>query len=624
MVSKLSLLVSAARQLIQLVTLYIVLALWYILTKFRNNMGTYLTKPVLDKNEDVGESLECSRVPLSWACVDMQGWRKSMEDAHVAVTDVDAPPLVQYWHRNVGHSMHQALQSSPHNDGKMEEEEKEDATSFKVTTKAKVFAVFDGHGGPEVARFCQRHLVEVMTKQEKWERGDVGGALVQTFHQLDRMIDHPARQDELNKLKLERTNVQINDDDDYFPVPAGAMSKLMELPNDLPPSEQGEANIGDENANTDGDNDDTKNEDTLMTDSQEDKADFSASDKHVTQNNIPSTDIDGNTNDSSDILPAESTDTDESPSLVAPSNKDISMKEAANSDDAQMEEVSAPVSDVSDDPDEDGKMSGGDARILIQKLLELSRAKMEMDAENGMVEEDRPSPASTSTKNSSMTPTHTPSRMMNGRKVCNLPDHPIHAGCTSVVAVIVENTLTVANAGDSRAVICRKGGVVEALSLDHKPMQVREMTRITKAGGFVNQFGRVNGNLNLSRSIGDLKYKQTADTPPEAQMITAEPDITQVNLNDEDEFIIIGCDGIWDCLTNEQAVKYVRDRVDSSTPRDIGVEMLNDIVSKDPKASQGIGGDNMTVLIVDLLPKTRSYFVQKKGEDDKVSEQVMH
>jgi len=137
-------------------------------------------------------------------------------------------------------------------------------------------------------------------------------------------------------------------------------------------------------------------------------------------------------------------------------------------------------------------------------------------------------------------------------QVCNLPDHPVHAGCTSVVAVIVQNTLVVANAGDSRAVLCRAGGLAEPLSFDHKPLQVsclvcfsvfslflssiafqttifawkkREMNRITKAGGFVNQFGRVNGNLNLSRSIGDLKYKQVPGISPADQMITAEPDI---------------------------------------------------------------------------------------------------
>jgi len=58
-------------------------------------------------------------------------------------------------------------------------------------------------------------------------------------------------------------------------------------------------------------------------------------------------------------------------------------------------------------------------------------------------------------------------------------------------------------------------------------MQEIELKRISEAGGFVNQFGRVNGNLNLSRSIGDLKYKQLSHIPPAGQMITAEPDIKQ-------------------------------------------------------------------------------------------------
>ena len=112
-------------------------------------------------------------------------------------------------------------------------------------------------------------------------------------------------------------------------------------------------------------------------------------------------------------------------------------------------------------------------------------------------------------------------------KICNLPDHAIHAGATAIVAVLTGRVLTVANAGDSRAVLCRAGGTSLALSIDHKPQQDVEKNRITKAGGFVNQFGRVNGNLNLSRSIGDLKYKQVPGISPPEQIITAEPDIMQ-------------------------------------------------------------------------------------------------
>ena len=197
-----------------------------------------------------------------------------------------------------------------------------------------------------------------------------------------------------------------------------------------------------------------------------------------------------------------------------------------------------------------------------------------------------------------------------------MPDHPIHAGATAIVAVITGRILTVANAGDSRCVLCRANGVTFALSFDHKPQQEREMNRITRAGGFVNQFGRVNGNLNLSRSIGDLKYKQVPGIPPAEQMITSEPDIMQIALQPDDEFIILGCDGIWDCLTNENAVDYVRSRIDTMSPTEIGKVMLDQIISEDPRVTQGIGGDNMTIMIIDLQPSSRTRNKTSMEEED--------
>ena len=92
---------------------------------------------------------------------------------------------------------------------------------------------------------------------------------------------------------------------------------------------------------------------------------------------------------------------------------------------------------------------------------------------------------------------------------------------------------------------------IEALSKDHKPDLEEEKARINKAGGYVNE-GRINDNLNLSRAIGDLEYKKNPNLKPEEQIISAEPDIEVRDLNGKEDFLLIGCDGIWETLRNDQ------------------------------------------------------------------------
>ena len=85
----------------------------------------------------------------------------------------------------------------------------------------------------------------------------------------------------------------------------------------------------------------------------------------------------------------------------------------------------------------------------------------------------------------------------------------------------------------------------------------------------------------------------------------------------------MACDGIWDCLTNAQAVEYVRSRIELKKPTEIGAEMLTDIISKDPRLTQGIGGDNMTVMVVDLQPGKRACrqegFVPPESKEESTS-----
>eukprot|EP00937_MAST-01D_sp_MAST-1D-sp2_P002280 g2280.t1 len=130
------------------------------------------------------------------------------------------------------------------------------------------------------------------------------------------------------------------------------------------------------------------------------------------------------------------------------------------------------------------------------------------------------------------------------------------SGCTAVAAIISPHFIVVANAGDSRCVLARDGGA-QPMSFDHKPFMERERERIEAAGGCVTR-RRVNGDLAVSRALGDYSYKQSAELPAEAQQVSAEPDIEIQRRDGTEEFLLIACDGIWDVLSNQQAVEYVR------------------------------------------------------------------
>jgi len=77
-----------------------------------------------------------------------------------------------------------------------------------------------------------------------------------------------------------------------------------------------------------------------------------------------------------------------------------------------------------------------------------------------------------------------------------------------------------ANVGDSRA-IASVNGNVDVLSLDHKPVNDTEIKRIQAAGGWV-EFNRVNGNLALSRALGDFVFKRNEKKTAEEQIVTGE------------------------------------------------------------------------------------------------------
>jgi len=118
---------------------------------------------------------------------------------------------------------------------------------------------------------------------------------------------------------------------------------------------------------------------------------------------------------------------------------------------------------------------------------------------------------------------------------------------------------------------------------------------------------QVNGNLNLSRSLGDCKYKQNRDLPWVAQLLSAEPDLVEEKITADDEFFALACDGVWDVMTNEQLVAFVRERQSAGNmpSAQICECVLDHCLAKDPKETRGIGSDNMTMVLVNLSTKER-------------------
>lgn len=97
-------------------------------------MGIYLSKPNTEKISSFGQDNQ-----LAYGLSSMQGWRMHMEDAHIANLKIGQ---------------------------KLPEDE-----------RPALFAVFDGHGGHEVAKFCEDHFTKILEENENFLKGDYPTAL---------------------------------------------------------------------------------------------------------------------------------------------------------------------------------------------------------------------------------------------------------------------------------------------------------------------------------------------------------------------------------------------------------------------------------------------------------------
>ena len=146
-----------------------------------------------------------------------------------------------------------------------------------------------------------------------------------------------------------------------------------------------------------------------------------------------------------------------------------------------------------------------------------------------------------------------------------------------------KDILWIVNVGDSRAVLCKKNGEAQQLSVDHKPNLPEEKKRIESLGGKITYDGsdwRVK-TLSLSRAFGDL------DCCP---YVTHLPNIYKYKIDSKDKFIIIACDGLWDALSNQNAIEFIRDLQFKNFQGNFAKELANYALEKGSY-------DNITVII---------------------------
>lgn len=141
--------------------------------------------------------------------------------------------------------------------------------------------------------------------------------------------------------------------------------------------------------------------------------------------------------------------------------------------------------------------------------------------------------------------------------------------------------LYTSNVGDLRIVLY-KGGRPYRLSYDHKATDINEINRVRSSGGLIMK-NRVNGVLAVTRSLGDSYMKD---------LVIGKPFTTSTEITDEDEFMILACDGVWDVISDLKACEFVADILRETNEPQIAAKKLCQF------AIDNSTTDNVTVMIV--------------------------
>jgi integrin-linked kinase-associated serine/threonine phosphatase 2C len=166
-------------------------------------------------------------------------------------------------------------------------------------------------------------------------------------------------------------------------------------------------------------------------------------------------------------------------------------------------------------------------------------------------------------------------------------EQKLTAGSTMVAALLDDLALHVLNLGDSEAVLVRQGESAEAvlLSKKHSPTDPEETKRIKDLGGMV-MFGRVFGTLAVSRSLGDMEFKE------DALFVSPEMYASQHNLDRSDRAIVLACDGLWEKMTYAECAQLTLEMAERGIPpSDIGDSLARTSLQRGSM-------DNVSVVVI--------------------------
>ncbi|RQM24575.1 hypothetical protein B5M09_004595 [Aphanomyces astaci] len=168
-----------------------------------------------------------------------------------------------------------------------------------------------------------------------------------------------------------------------------------------------------------------------------------------------------------------------------------------------------------------------------------------------------------------------------------MPTPMSFSGSAAVFAVLVKQSddvaLYVANVGDCRGVLCQDGDAID-LTIDHKANNPSEKARVEAAGGFVHN-GRLDGILAVSRAFGDFAHKSGGH-------LIATPEVTWHTVSAADEFLLLASDGLFDVLSSQQAVNFIRRKLRNHGDVQLAAQELV------LKAQEYVSHDNISAIVV--------------------------